>query len=449
MRQLNRLIRWMLPACMIALALMLGWLWRVDASQSLQLPLAKFAIAQVQQLRIDSAQGSATFVRTGDAWRQTKPFEQMADTVAIRQLLATAADTAPVYRVALDQAPAQSRLQNPEATLCILMPDQSVVRYRIGADHPAGLAWIGEEAAGQGGPASPALRKLTLAAIAGALRDDRLFEFVSVDSDRIVIESHDAATELRIELQRAADGWRMQSPFDARADASAVAAFLQGIARVRYQGVVQASAGDGVLHGLAQPFARITVRTLDVGKGEPVEECVRLGNEATGGGRFARINERDPVLALDAKAVAALLPQPANFVDARACSLQPEEVVMLRVLDTEGATRFELQRTPRGWNRRNPDGTDTPIDDRNARELVRSLCEVRAAAITTEVIAPEWLVASLQLSSTAQSTDATRTLRVSRLADAKWAIREGEGLTRLFSANLPMPLQPADHPPKR
>jgi len=443
---MNMVRRWALPPVMVAVALLLGWWWRKDGSQSVQQPLARIAVQRVVTLRVAGPDVSATFVRAGDAWKQTEPFEQPADAPAIRALLAAATDAAPVYRVPLAQAPKTSRLDAPDVSLDISVPDQPAWKYRIGADHPAGLAWVAEERAGEGGPAAPELRRLALAALGGSLRDDRLFERAGADSDRIVVDAAGVGGDAHIELVRDAAGWRLKQPFESRADPAAVSAFLQGVARLRHQGVVQANAGDGSLHGLAKPWAQVSVRTLDVATGAPREETVLLGGEGPGGGRFAKIGDRPPVLAVDAKSVAALLPQGAGFVDARACALQPEQVAAVRVLDTEGSERVHLKREPDGWKRLASDGAVSPVEDRNVRELVRSLCEVRAGAIATDGAKPEWLVGSIEVTG---SDGAVRTVRLWRLPDGKWAMHDGDGPVRIFSANLPMPIQPQDHPPKR
>jgi hypothetical protein len=150
--RMNMVRRWALPPVMIAVALLLGWWWRQDGSQSVQQPLARIAVQRVVTLRVAGPDASATFVRAGDAWKQTEPFEQPADAPAIRALLAAATDAAPVYRVPLAQAPKTSRLDAPDVSLDISVPDQPAWKYRIGADHPAGLAWVAEERAGEGGP---------------------------------------------------------------------------------------------------------------------------------------------------------------------------------------------------------------------------------------------------------------------------------------------------------
>lgn len=237
----------------------------------------------------------------------------------------------------------------------------------------------------------------------------------------------------------------MLQPWASRADDAVVASFLQGLAKLRVQGVVQRDVGDGTLHGLKVPAASLAVRTLDPSRGVPREEVVLLGSDAGQGARFARIGERPSVVQVDAQTVAGLVPPAAAFVDPRACALSPAQIRAVRILDPEGSPRCELRRQGEGWLvQRGSAGV--PVDDRNLRELLRSLCETRAAGISGDPARPEWLVGTVELQGQDQ---AFRRVQVWRLSDGRWAMTDGDGPVRVYPASLPMPLAAADHPPKR
>ena len=69
---MSAITRWSLPPCMVALALLLGWWWRQDGALSLQQPLARLPVQAVNELRVAGAGASATFARSGDAWKQVE-----------------------------------------------------------------------------------------------------------------------------------------------------------------------------------------------------------------------------------------------------------------------------------------------------------------------------------------------------------------------------------------
>lgn len=443
---MRRFARWLLPFAVVVSALALGAWWRAGSGVAFRTPLASVAPDAVKSLALEGKGGRVRFERRGDAWRQVEPFEQVADAGAVRALLVAAADAAPVYRVALAAAPAESRLAQPDLSVSLTLADGAARVYRIGADHPAGLAWIAEQGADAAGPCLPELRRLALAAARGGLRDDRLFERAGVDSERVRIALQAGASTDEVLLERTPDGWRLQKPFTSRADAGAVNAFLQAAAKLRHAGVVQELGGDGAVHGLAQPAAEIAIRTLDVATGQRGDEVVQVGAENGSGGRFVRQAGRPPIVSIDAKGVASLLPPVASFVDPRACGLRPDEVVQVRVLDVDGHARVQLKRDASGWSRVDASGATQPIDDRNARELLRSLCEARANTVAGDEPRAEWLMGRVELT---PSSGALRTVTLWRLPDGRWAMTDGDGPARVYPASLPMPLAPDDHPPKR
>lgn len=434
---------WGVPAGVLAVSLALGWWWRSDGWQGPPRPLWREPFSAVSRIEITHQGATWIYAREGDAWVQLEPFRQPADVAAVRQLLAAAADTVPVYRQPLSAVPEVARLQRPEATLVIRGGDR-VSTLRIGADHPAGLAWVANEGSGEAGPCAADLRRRVLAAIDGELLDDHLFELAGADSDRVLLRVGGDPPAV-LELERSPTGWRMLQPWASRADGAVVSGFLQGLTRLRGQGVVQLDAGDGTLHGLKEPAATLMVRTLDPSSGVPREETVRLGADAGQGARFARIGDRPSVVQLDVQAVGGLVPPAAAFVDPRACALQPAQVRALRILDAEGAPRCAFTRTSEGWSVRRS-GVEVPVDDRNVIELLRSTCETRAAGISADPPRPEWLVAVLELEA---DPGPARRVQIWRLPDGRWAMTDGDGPVRVHLASLPMPLAAADHPPKR
>jgi hypothetical protein len=442
---MNASFRWSLPMVLLGVALGLGAWWRASTPGLFREPLVGVATDRIESIALIGARGTLRYERRGDAWRQVEPYEHPTDPAAIRLLLAAAADVAPAYRVNLREAPAAARLEPPDLTIELRHSGGATSRLRVGADHPAGLAWIAEEASEAAGPCAPEFKRLAMAAAGGALRDDRLFELAGADSDRIrMILPGPQAGE--IVLERARGGWRMAKPFESRADEAAIGAFLQGAARLRHAGLVQSDAGDGSVHGLASPSAEIAIRSMDVARGGPREEVVQFGAESGAGALFARQVGRPPVVSVEARQLAAVMLPPAAFIDPRACGARAEDVVSIRVLDTEDRVRLRLDREAGNWLRVTDSGERAAIDDRAVRELLRSLCETRANAIAGDSPRDEWRTGRIEL---LQSDGGKRSVTLWRLPDASWAMTDGDGPPRLFPSSLPMPIEPGDHVSKR
>jgi hypothetical protein len=437
--------RWSLPFFMIAVSLALGTWWRASRELAFREPFQSLQPDRVSVISVVSPSATLRYERRGDAWRQVAPYEHPTDPAAIRMLLATATDVAPAYRVRLDQAPENSGLAKSDLVLELGAGKDVLARFRVGSDHPAGLAWIGEEQTGLAGPCPRDLRQLSMAAAGGALRDDRLFELAGADSDRIRIVTLGPQGGAVL-LERGAGGWRMAEPFACRADEAAVGSFLQAAARLRHAGQVQADAGDGSVHGLATPSAQVMIRTMDPAQGAAREEAVQFGADSGAGAIFARQVGRPPVVSVDARQLAGVLLPPGAFVDPRVSEVPAEDMVALRVLDTEGRQRLHLRRDLGIWSRVPERGDPEVIQDGAVRELLRSLCEVRANAVAGDLPRDEWRIGSIEVSCTDGSQ---RQVTLWRLPDGGWAIREGQGPARVFPASLPMPIEPGDHPPKR
>jgi hypothetical protein len=437
--------RWSLPILMIMASLALGAWWRASQERAFREPFQRLSPDRIDTIALVSARGTLRYERRGDLWRQVEPYEHPSDPAAIRMLLATASDVAPAYRVALQQAPANAGLAESELALELGSGRERLARFRIGSDHPAGLAWIGEERSGVAGPCPPELRRQALAAAVGSLRDDRLFELAGADSDRIRIVTPGPQGGTMV-IERGAGGWRMTEPFACRADEAAIATFLQSAARLRHAGQVQADAGDGAVHGLATPSAEVSIRTMDPARGLAREESVQFGADSGVGAIFARQVGRPPVVSVEARQLAGVLLPAGAFIDPRVSEVPAEDIVALRMLDTEGRQRLHLRRDLGVWSRVPEQGAPEPIDDRSVRELLRSLCEVRANAIAGDLPRDEWRVGSIQVSRTDGSQ---RQVTLWRLPDGGWALREGDSPARVFPSSLSMPIEPGDHAPKR
>jgi len=445
--RMSHMARWTAPVAVVLLAAIAGRAWRPTGWSVRPEPLARVLPQQVVSMEIRGGPDRRMLQREGDAWFQVEPFRQSADLFAVRQLLAAASDAAPVYRMAMAEIPAAAHLDQPIAELSIQLADGGRRAWLIGAAHPAGLAWIAERTAAQGGPAASELRSRVLDALSGALLEARLFELAGAESDRIEasVRTPDGIGTLR--LERGPAGWRLRAPVDTRADGEAVKAWLEALGRLRSQGSAGPMVGDGAIHGLSDPAATVQVRTLDAATGQFRQESVRVGGDNGSGGRFIQAQDRPVVEQLAAESLPMLVPPAMSLVDGRAVPVAPDRVRVVRVLGQTGHPLLELVRqSDESWARTRTQGPE-PVQDRAVRELLRALCEARAIAISADDPGREWLEAEIELT-LIDGAEVPR-LRIWRLADGRWAMGDGDGPVRVHPAELVLPLSPADHPPKR
>ncbi len=134
---------------------------------------------------------------------------------------------------------------------------------------------------------------------------------------------------------------------------------------------------DFASYGLAKPFLviRLTVKAnekdLEKEKGKvkekdkkPVEHLIELGNEDKAGGRFARINQKDAVVLLDALTTNRLTRTHLDFLDPRVLRFDADAVMLIerKMKDAD----LELARREDNWQIAKPalrDGDNLTIFD--------------------------------------------------------------------------------------
>ena len=174
---------------------------------------------------------------------------------------------------------------------------------------------------------------------------------------------------------------------------------------------------------------------------------VEVGVEVAEGApeRFARIDARPTVVQLGNKALAALFPPPAYFVDPRGASAVPADVRRIEFRragsgaagagPASAAPDFVLERSLDEWSiRAAGDAAPAPADRERARRLLAQLCEARAPAVAFQPM-PEALMRGEFRLLGAGDAELGR-VRVAREEEGQWALDNADGVLRVHPAGF-------------
>jgi hypothetical protein len=169
--------------------------------------------------------------------------------------------------------------------------------------------------------------------------------------------------------------------------------------------------------------------------------------------RFARIAGRPTVVQLGTKALAALFPPLAYFVDPRGCDAVPADVraVTFTAFDPAGAPAagpaFRLERALEGWTIAVGTDTAAPADGERARRLLAQLCEARAPAVAFQRMPDALRLGEFRLYGAGGKEIAV--VRVAREPEGQWALDNEDGVLRVFPAGFELATEPRPYAGKR
>jgi hypothetical protein len=173
--------------------------------------------------------------------------------------------------------------------------------------------------------------------------------------------------------------------------------------------------------------------------------------------RFGRIAERETVVQLGTKALAALFPPPAFFVDPRGSDVVQADVraVTFTAFDPTGvsdaaaaaapgaapAPAFRLERTLDGWNITTPGSDPRPASTERARKLLAQLCEARAPAVAFQRMPEALRIGEFTLFGAGGAQLAR--VRLAHEPDGQWAIDSDDGVLRVFPKGFDLAMDAA------
>jgi hypothetical protein len=236
---------------------------------------------------------------------------------------------------------------------------------------------------------------------------------------------------------------------------------LEALARAQADAFVTDSPNDWSTFGLSAPERSVRLYAANVAAASTpavMVGAIDVGVTAAEGAqeRFGRIAERETVVQLGTKALAALFPPPAFFVDPRGSDVVQADVraVTFTAFDPTGvsdaaaaapgaapAPAFRLERTLDGWNITTPGSDPRPASTERARKLLAQLCEARAPAVAFQRMPEALRIGEFTLFGAGGAQLAR--VRLAHEPDGQWAIDSDDGVLRVFPKGFDLAIDAA------
>ena len=405
-----------------------------------------FAVDEIPLERVDRVEvrprGApvTVFVRTPSGWEQVEPFAHPADPASVREVIDVAAAltaSRAVDPASIDPAARAALGLDPPACVLRLAWPGGERAVELGRRTVAGRAWARVEGRAEAASVDASLHALAAEGDPRQWRSRRLHEPGAADIARIEVR-YGSAPGQRLVLQRTAGKWRLLEPVASRADADAVRGYLEALARAEADAFAADRPEDFAAFGLAQPERGVVLGRAGSVPGDAPAGQVDVGVPVAEGApeRFARVGGRPSVVQLGPKALAAMFPPPAFFVDPRGSDVVPADVRGIRWTpagDAGGSGAFVLERSLDAWAA-DAGGGRVPADGDRVRRLLAQLCEARAPAVAFQRM-PEALVLG-EFALLGADGGALARIRVAHEPDGQWALDGGEGVLRVFPAGF-------------
>lgn len=391
------------------------------------------------------------FRRSDAGWDQVEPFPHPADPAALRQVLDTAAaleSTRAVDPAALEpDARASLGLDPPRARLVVGWPGGERA-IELGRRTVAGRAWVRVGGCDEAASVDASLHAAAVEGDPRQWRSTRLLDAAGADVARIEVRYGPGDGQF-VALARAGGAWRVERPFATRADAESARSYVDALLRAEIDAFASDTVADPGAFGLAVPEKSVRLVAAPGPAGGPPRtvSLVEVGVEVAEGApeRFARIDGRPTVVQLGNKALAALFPPPAFFVDPRGASAVPADVRRIEfrragagaagVGAAPAEPDFVLERSLDEWSiRAAADAAPEPADRERARRLLAQLCEARAPAVAFQPM-PEALMRGEFRLLGAGDAELAR-VRVAREEAGQWALDNADGVLRVHPAGF-------------
>ena len=329
---------------------------------------------------VDDTETVLTRTDDGDAWQLTSPVTAAADDTQISSI--TSALASIEIRRVIDDAAVDLEpfgLNEPVVEIgFVLSGDSQEQRFLVGDATPTG----GERYATLADSGRIVLIASNLDTTFGKstfdLRDKAILGFDTFDVDQFEIESDSAS----IHLAKNASEWRLQKPWDARADFSTTEGIVGRLSAgqmrsVAVEGPPDTETEEEVFaeYGLATP--RLTA-TIQLGS---ATATLLVGSEAPDGTSYARDASRSVVFTIESSLVTDLQRSADEYRDKDLFNFRPFNASRLEIEHSDETAAFEkveseTEASDPSWTRVSPESGD--VDGDQIDDLLAKLSNLRA-----------------------------------------------------------------------
>lgn len=212
--------------------------------------------------------------------------------------------------------------------------------------------------------------------------DPRIFSIAPFEARNITVQRAGAQTAARVQLVRAGERWRFETPILAPADQRLVQQALERLNAIEVERFLEP---DPTVQGLTNPSVRITV-----GSGT-VRQTLLVGSSAGRIGGvdylFARLEDRSPVFKVPANAIVLMRNAQESLRQRRVLDVNVQRLNSIEIL--QGELSLRLQKLESGnWQVVYKDEEDTlrsiTADLARVEELIQILMDLEALGFVTD-----------------------------------------------------------------
>jgi hypothetical protein len=237
-----------------------------------QKKLVRFKPDDASEITLTYSDKQIVLKKTGAGWRMQKPIEVDADQVAVSNLVRAVAE-AEVKRTLEGGSKSLEvyGLDKPEAIVSIVLSDGTKLpSIRVGKMAPVGFSAYAQLEGTSDVKMVPSVFQSGMKRDVKDLRSKTILDFQDADVQQVEI----VTPESTIHLTRQEDGWALDKPLRAKADATEVTSFLSSLRGARAEEFVDEPSTLGE-YGLDAPRQKVAVLT---GK-ELVRKELWIGSE--------------------------------------------------------------------------------------------------------------------------------------------------------------------------
>jgi Domain of unknown function (DUF4340) len=223
-----------------------------------QKKLVRFKPEDASEITLTYSDKQIVLKKTGAGWQMQKPIDVDADQVAVSNLVRAVAD-AEVKRTL--EGGSQSLevygLDKPEAIVSIVLSNGAKLpSIRVGKTAPVGFSAYAQLEGTSDVKLVPSVFQTGLKRDVKDLRSKTIIDFQDADVQQVEITTPQST----IHLSRQGDGWALDKPLSAKADAAEVTSFLSSLRGARAEEFVDEPSAIGE-YGLDAPRQKVAVLT--------------------------------------------------------------------------------------------------------------------------------------------------------------------------------------------